>query len=166
MCHIRAQPTRFVHIQATMASWPYSVHSHPWFRMPSQKRKAYEYSDSSDSSDPDTYSLPPKRRRYDGLENGFAQLSLNPALRAAQLAQSPYDYPSSPSVLKAPPVAQLEPAFDVWSAQSMVRDPPPHLSPIILPGSVEEPTSPAAGPDIPEVTMKSRSWYEPEKDRE
>ncbi|EKM54357.1 uncharacterized protein PHACADRAFT_258163 [Phanerochaete carnosa HHB-10118-sp] len=35
----------------------------------------------------------------------------------------------------------------------------------MLPGSVEEPTSPAAAPDIPDVTMKSRSWYEPEKDR-
>ena len=60
-------------------AWQYPVHSHPWFRMPSHKRKAFEREDSSSSdySDLERYAHPSKRLRCGILENGFAQLSLD-----------------------------------------------------------------------------------------
>lgn len=148
-------------------SWSYPLSSmHPWFRMPSNKRKTVDFDSSDDSSDVDSFLS--KRRRCDALENGLAQLSLNPPPHPAQqskAALSPYSsYSSSQSTDGFPAIPAPQPqTFDSWSAyhQPLVH----HASPVILPGSIEEPTSPAAAPDIPEVTMKSRSWYEPEKDR-
>ncbi|GJE94882.1 hypothetical protein PsYK624_110580 [Phanerochaete sordida] len=149
------------------SSWPYPLYSmHPWFRMPSHKRKSPEFDSSDDASDVE--SSAPKRRRCDALENGLAQLSLNPALHAAPQSTPPFppfgSYLSSETKDGLPAgLAPQPPVYDHWNAYT---HPSAHYaSTVILPGSVEEPTSPAAAPDVPEVTMKSRSWYEPEKDR-
>lgn len=157
---------RFEHhsYTAMAASWTYPICSmHPWFRMPSNKRKTPELDSSDDSSDADSFL--PKRRRCDALENGLAQLSLNSALHPPHQRRScfPHRDPYVSPQYKAgfPP---LQPPTSVgWNTHTdQVVD---HTSPVIFPGSIEEPTSPAAVPEVPEVTMKSRSWYEPEKDR-
>jgi hypothetical protein len=151
-----------------MTTWAYPVSTHPWFRMPSHKRKAYDLdASSSDSSDLESYSAPAKRRRCDVLENGLAHLSLD---HAAEAAKIPYTHlhrsegrkggPRSPSPQPLPGQS--------WNAYNhSTLDQPTHdIASIVLPSSVEEPTSPETiSPDLLDVTMKSRSWYEPEKDR-
>lgn len=195
-----------------------SVHMHPWFRMPSLKRKTYstDSSDSASASDADasasefdgpalhTYGHarehiqyhshdraappPPKRRKCDVLESGIAQLSLDPR---ASWPGAPVN--ASLNMNGAPIPPQPQPAYaPSWAAQPIAgpstdpnswntQPPIPYPAPVVFPGSVEEPTSPAANPssglsptsrdadaspDIADVTMKgSYQWYEPEKDR-
>ncbi|KAI0342060.1 hypothetical protein BDW22DRAFT_1358188 [Trametopsis cervina] len=154
-------------------TWQYSVHSHPWFRMPSHKRKTIEHdnSSSSDASDYDPSPIPKKRLRCGILENGFAQLSLASDADAPQMtelapAQSFAALVSAPQIIPVPEPPPREGTWDEMSYDDIQAD-PPHPQPVILPGSVEEPISPETRPDqaSPDVTMRSRSWYEPEKDR-
>ena len=158
-----------------MTTWANPVHMHPWFRMPSHKRKAFDLdSSSSDSSDFETYTVPPKRRRCDVLESGLAHLSLNPVLHTESAAKAPQIHPHEPQFTldslhrrESPRATSQPPAYQSWNAYNDSY--PPSIrgfTPVVLPSSVEEPTSPETLPDVPEVTMKSRSWYEPEKDRE
>ncbi|THH30946.1 hypothetical protein EUX98_g3267 [Antrodiella citrinella] len=88
---------------------------HPWFRMPSLKRKnAYIYSDpdidSPTTSRPEP--LPaPKRRRCDDLERGLAQLSIAPT----------YSTPSAANANAFP-----APAYSSWNTsdvQAIVTEP-------------------------------------------
>jgi hypothetical protein len=144
---------------------------HPWFSMPSHKRKLPPSpSSSSSDSEPDHVPLErpyvtassTKRRRCSTLERGFADLAINhPILQTGTYASSyPSPASSNPSVLD----------LDLSKARS--PSPAPMDSedtyPIIYPTSIEEPTSPDLS-ELPlepnDIKMKSQSWYEPEKDR-
>lgn len=141
--------------------------------MPSHKRKTLESDSSDDSSDIEAYSPPLKRRRCDALESGFAQLTLDPALQAAQAADASLNLYAPTSAFQnslggdgfLPGASLSTPSYSGWNTATPVRNPPPEYSDVIHPGSVEEPTPPAVASEVPEVAMKSRSWYEPEKDR-
>ncbi|KAI0087924.1 hypothetical protein BDY19DRAFT_199347 [Irpex rosettiformis] len=169
-------------LSSTMTSaWQYPVHSHPWFRMPTHKRKAFEREDSSSSdySDFERYVHPPKRLKYGILESGLAQLSLDTAVQVP-IVTEPY-LPSSSSgstfayglptaSQSASNAASLSSGGIAWdgSIYDVAQADPKRTQSVVLPGSVEEPTSPEAPraqEDLLDVRMKSRSWYEPEKDR-
>ncbi|KAI0645402.1 hypothetical protein C8Q79DRAFT_911263 [Trametes meyenii] len=125
----------------------------------------------------------PKRRRCDVLENGLSQLTLDgrpipPS--SAQFASGQLHSPFSsgrnlvPSVqFPDTPVLASQTAFPLWMDGQHAPDVTQLSSTIIptavvLPGSVEEPTSPEAtlgDANVPDVSMKVPSWYEIEKDR-
>ncbi|KAL1942635.1 hypothetical protein VTO73DRAFT_4875 [Trametes versicolor] len=175
---------------------PYALH--PWFKMPSLKRKDA----SSDEEDALTTTSPvrgasyepprrslspapsPKRRRCDVLESGMSQLTLDgrpipPS--PAHPGQFPPQY-SLPAAAGAPtilfpitPSTSTQSVASQWADGLQVSPMLPvvntlHTS-VVLPGSVEEPTSPEAlaaaamDPDVQDVSMKVPSWYEIEKDR-
>lgn len=175
---------------------PYALH--PWFKMPSLKRKDA----SSDEEDAYTTSSPirgasyepprrslspapsPKRRRCDVLESGMSQLTLagRPIPPSpAHPGQFPPQY-SIPAAAGAPTILfPITPSTSTQSVASQWAD-GLQVSPVlpattalqtsvVLPGSVEEPTSPEAfaaavmDPDVHDVSMKVPSWYEIEKDR-
>ncbi|KAI0930377.1 hypothetical protein AcW1_009088 [Taiwanofungus camphoratus] len=153
-----------------MTTWAYPVHIHPWFRMPSLKRKGPD-DENILSPDPGSQSAPlsrSKRRRCNVLEHGIAQLSLDPpddgaadALKRS-LSEAAARFTSIPTAsIPEAPVVQSQPSWDT----SMYTYPPTDAPsvPVVRPGSVEEPTSPVV--DLPDVQMKSPSWYEIEKDR-
>lgn len=154
-----------------MTTWAYPVHMHPWFRMPSLKRK--DPSDDSESSSGEYHPRSPspprtKRRRCDVLERGLAQLDLNAVADGSPTAQGP-----SISVLNMPPhagaPAPLPPSYQgppPWAASSSSTPyaAPASMPAVVLPESVEEPTSPAQD-ELADVKMKVPSWYEIEKDR-
>jgi hypothetical protein len=174
-----------VHVDhSTMTSaWQYPVQSHPWFRMPSLKRKAAERENSSSSSSASDYSdyeryvHPTKRLRCGMLENGLAQLSLAPAI----VVNTPIvtEPPLTRDRYKTRPELQAQAGTLFNSSGGITWDgttydaaqsDPYHTQSVVLPGAVEEPNSPEVTvteqQDAPDVAMKSRSWYEPEKDRE
>ncbi|KAH9935404.1 uncharacterized protein B0H18DRAFT_1114158 [Fomitopsis serialis] len=143
--------------------------SHPWFREPSLKRKTLEDDDISVVEFPQTRPVAqrPKRRRCDNIEHGLAQMTLN---------RSSVSPPPPPSrfnpIVELPPAAQVPQNSYYESmahAPSVQETMPPLLmsvpSPVVLPGSVEEPASPEQTRDVPDVRMKIPSWYEVEKDR-
>lgn len=163
------------------------MHIHPWFRMPSLKRKTYQRDSASSSPSGDSgyeaaYPRPVKRLRCGVLETGFAQLSLD----ASQGTLREYDRHASPPSLQSsdmhaaldfepevqmapttvsPPSASMDTTWDQGAGS--INSVSPHYLPVVLPDSVEEPTSPDSQQVqvLPDVTMKSRSWYEPTKDR-
>ena len=157
------------------ATWanPYSLH--PWFRMPSQKRK--ELSDDEDA--PSTFyesrrslspTPSPKRRRCDVLENGMSQLTLDgrPIPPSATTASASYPtvlFPVTP-VASHPPPLWADPSQ--LSGPNVTHIPTSAAATVVLPGSVEEPTSPKTveeDAEVQDVSMKVPSWYEIEKDR-
>ena len=157
------------------ATWanPYSLH--PWFRMPSQKRK--ELSDDEDA--PSTFyesrrslspTPSPKRRRCDVLENGMSQLTLDgrPIPPSATTASASYPtvlFPVTP-VASHPPPLWADPSQ--LSGPNVTHIPTSAAATVVLPGSVEEPTSPETveeDAEVQDVSMKVPSWYEIEKDR-
>ncbi|KAI9067116.1 hypothetical protein FKP32DRAFT_1588930 [Trametes sanguinea] len=192
------------------AAWanPYALH--PWFKMPSLKRKDLS-SDEEDapspparaaSLEPSRRSLSPapspKRRRCDPLESGMSQLTLDGRAvppSTPPFAPGQYPYPTHVNASPAPapaaatvyppflPTVQLPttpnpnsaPAAPLWAdgphAPNVTHlpDAGASASSVVLPGSVEEPTSPQTvveeEADAPEVKMKVPSWYEVEKDR-
>lgn len=138
--------------------------------MPSLKRKGPD-DENILSPDPGSQSAPlsrSKRRRCNVLEHGIAQLSLDPpddgaadALKRS-LSEAAARFTSIPTAsIPEAPVVQSQPSWDT----SMYTYPPTDAPsvPVVRPGSVEEPTSPVV--DLPDVQMKSPSWYEIEKDR-
>ncbi|KAI0675007.1 hypothetical protein C8Q78DRAFT_1066882 [Trametes maxima] len=162
------------------AAWsnPYSLH--PWFKMPSLKRK-----DASSDEEDAPIATPiraasygtrrslspapsPKRRRCDVLENGMSQLTLDAQFasgHAVSLVPS-VQFPDTPilsSQTTSPLWMDRQHAPDVTQLSNTVIP-----TAVVLPGSVEEPTSPEAtleDADVPDVSMKVPSWYEIEKDR-
>lgn len=150
---------------------------HPWFRKPSQKRKASQEENTSISSGNSDYGQrdahPAKRLRCGALENGFAQLSLDTSSDVVQQSQRS----TLGALARSGDVGGLE--TPAWAGQPTMKEAVWNLTlvdshasilpthPVVLPDSVEEPTSPEGSrlQDLPDVTMKSRSWYEPEKDR-
>ena len=156
----------------TTAAWANPHQLHPWFRMPTLKRK--DLSDEEEDSPPPMYQSrrslspapSPKRRRCDVLENGMSQLTLDgrsmgsaPYILASPIVQYPTDAPTShplPSWTDAP------------YAPRVTHIPTNVAATVVLPGSVEEPTSPetvAEETEVRDVSMKGPSWYEIEKDR-
>ncbi|KAG6860007.1 hypothetical protein C0995_000611 [Termitomyces sp. Mi166 len=116
--------------------------SHPWFTKPISKRKLSASDDSptsgrSRSSSPSPPS--PKRRKHTILEAGFSSLSLS---SPESSISGGWAHVSESSVLGYMPMEDDDCLAPV----------------VVLPSTVEE-------PDIPEVKMKSSSWYEPEPDR-
>ncbi|EMD37435.1 hypothetical protein CERSUDRAFT_114090 [Gelatoporia subvermispora B] len=157
-----------------MTTWAASSYqSHPWFRMPSLKRK--DHSDDSESSSGSEHIArspsPPrtKRRRCDLLEKGLAQLDLNAIVERSpasahgptiSLLNTPLSAATaSPAThsFQGPPPWHASTSSGVYAAQ------PPHPT-VVFPESVEEPTSPEQA-EIQDVRMKIPSWYEIEKDR-
>ncbi|EPS99863.1 hypothetical protein FOMPIDRAFT_1036914 [Fomitopsis schrenkii] len=161
-----------------MTTWAYHPSAHPWFREPSLKRKTLEDDDISvvEFPEPRPIAPRPKRRRYDNIEHGLAQMTLNrtsisPPPSASRLGLV-VELPSEVQV--PPPTAYTEPSPTAYapSVEEAPRTPPapsfiPDMrSPIIFPGSVEEPCSPEVTlHETPDVRMKIPHWYEPEKDR-
>ncbi|KAI0633382.1 hypothetical protein C8Q77DRAFT_785042 [Trametes polyzona] len=185
------------------AAWANPHALHPWFKMPSLKRKEV----SSDEEDAPTTTTPirgpahasydlrrslsptpsPKRRRCDVLESGMSQLTLDGRPIPPSPAHfAPGQFPPQPSTstVGAPtvhfpdtPTTTTQPTAPLWADGPQVSPPMPAvdtgaMTPVVLPGSVEEPTSPEAAAsttdtevDVPEVSMKVPSWYEIEKDR-
>lgn len=152
---------------------------HPWFNMPTAKRKRPHSSSSSDNDEPALNERPtafrayvgggsPKRRRCSTLERGFAHMNLSyhiPQISDAQASTT--SYPSPPNSSTSPDPSILE--LDARSPSPAAMD-SDYMYPVVQPGSIEEPPSPGqlwAPPldDVPEIQMKSQSWYEPEKDR-
>jgi len=88
--------------------------------------------------------LTKRRRRYSDLEEGFAYLSI-----AAN--HLPYKSFASDTIS-----VQEIPAPTIMDAEMTSASSSPSLRPAYI---VEEPT-------IPEINMKTSSWYEPERDRE
>ncbi|RPD78246.1 hypothetical protein L226DRAFT_531595 [Lentinus tigrinus ALCF2SS1-7] len=137
--------------------------------MPSHKRK--DFSDEEDA--PSTLYEPPrslsparspKRRRCDVLETGMSQLTLDgrPITPSATFASPTILFPDSPAVASHPP--------PLWDAPgpNVTHIPASAATAVVLPGSVEEPTSPETveeDAEVQDVPMKVPSWYEIEKDR-
>ncbi|RDB25438.1 hypothetical protein Hypma_008113 [Hypsizygus marmoreus] len=127
-----------------MATWLASNPvQHPWFTKPSMKRKLSESpspissASQSSSSSPSGSPPPHKRRKHSALEAGFSNLSL--------VNSHPTDTSGSSSALNyaSEHISTLSASYSSIEA---------------LEPSIEEPT-------VPEVKMKSSSWYEPERDR-
>ncbi|KZT11098.1 uncharacterized protein LAESUDRAFT_365890 [Laetiporus sulphureus 93-53] len=165
-----------------MAAWMRHPDNRLRCYMPSHKRKTFEHDDISaiarDSHPPPAAHA--KRRRCDVLEHGLAQLSLEnhvdgrafpSASRFPQgcsgvtvkdssftpLASNNIRQPSGWAQLPQTSWPTPAPSYPTYSGVSQ--------QPIVLPGSIEEPTSSESTYELPDVQMKNRSWYEPEKDR-
>ena len=146
-------------IMATSCHWTYSSHiRHPWFDSTIMKRKHCEAVSPDEEDTPfpmgataSTKTPPLKRRRkYSNLENGFAHMSLGgSAVSAAPSAPLPWSSSAS-----YPSVQEFVPPINLNMDADMRTLPNPTNS---VAYTVEE-------PDIPEVTMKTSSWYEPEPD--
>lgn len=142
---------------------------HPWFNMPSKKRKRPPSPSSEGDECPERFRTfegeLPKRRRCSTLEQGFAHLNLSHSMQT---------HVSSTSTSPNPSILELDVPF--------VRSPSPNAMesdytyPIIQPTFIEEPTSPdisvypprsaeGESEEVADVKMRSESWYEPEKDR-
>ncbi|KAH9949610.1 hypothetical protein B0H21DRAFT_881798 [Amylocystis lapponica] len=142
----------------------YPTYMHPWFRMPSLKRKSSFAEDlsSREATSQSYLASRPKRRRCENLEHGIAQLSLNAAVDASMAGWVPVaslstPLPPGPSPpFTAPPLSPQPPQTRApWDAA-----PPMHAA-------LDARSSPAAAPEVADVDvpMKGPSWYEVEKDR-
>ncbi|KAJ3564939.1 hypothetical protein NP233_g7963 [Leucocoprinus birnbaumii] len=132
-----------------MTIWSADNHiRHPWFDAQVKKRKhSRESPCSSEESD---VSEPParKRQRCSVLEQGFAHLSLS---HKSSRDDEVFVEPCVPIVTEVTPD---ECAMDADDEGDSIGPP------AVLPRHVEEPEQ-----DIPEVQMKTSSWYELSPDR-
>ncbi len=160
--------------------------------MPSQKRK--DLSDDDEDVPRAAYHEPrhslsppsrsPKRRRCDVLETGFSQLTLEglsyvaPPMHRVPVGDTGFGARMGSSHVASAIQTPSPSAFASTSSQPCADWlPSPHVThipvkpatPVVLPGSVEEPASPEAAvtgeSDVVDVSMKGPSWYEIEKDR-
>ncbi|KAH7905627.1 hypothetical protein BJ138DRAFT_1130383 [Hygrophoropsis aurantiaca] len=116
-----------------MTTWVQPVR-HPWFDPISTKRKFRE----DDYDDRSSHLISPKQKRirFNTLEHGFAHLTLGSSGTSSPF--SPTDIPWSATSNAGPTIDEfLYPSADASS--SMVID---SHSEIVLPSSIEEPTSP------------------------
>ena len=141
---------------------------HPWFNMPSKKRKRPPTPSSDECSERSTIleGELPKRRRCSTLEQGFAHLNLShPIIQTHPSSTSP-----NLSILELDVPFARSPSPDAMESE--------YTYPIIQPTFIEEPKSPdisvcpprgtegGSEEGMTDVKMRSESWYEPEKDRE
>ncbi len=137
-----------------MAIWSRDNHTrHPWFDNSLKKRKqrhsVQERTESSDESDGGE-ARPTKRRRCSALEQGLAGLSLH---HKPSRGRTSFIDDESPYTVEVPQVEEMF-VDDMLGGRSL------NENPVIRPGSVEEPEL-----DIPDVEMKTSSWYELTSDR-
>ncbi|KAH7922380.1 hypothetical protein BV22DRAFT_1121533 [Leucogyrophana mollusca] len=119
---------------------------HPWFDPPPMKRKLREDDPSPRFSSLSSPSTTPsrKRRRCTALENGFAHLTLSNSLPpVSPSAASPSPSTTSPVIDEL-----LYPPSDAVSLMAVDGQ-----CTVILPSSVEEPTSPQRS-GVPEIAME------------
>ncbi|CAA7259282.1 unnamed protein product [Cyclocybe aegerita] len=144
---------------ASCQTWTTTSHfRHPWFDTAVMKRKHTEAvtpeEDSDDAPGPASRSLarpPAKRRRFSNLENGFAHLSIVGSSASNDYSMSLPPAPQDSYIH----VEEIPPPVTPSNAMDMDTTPPVTEEPAY---TVEEPT-------IPEVKMKTSSWYEPEPDQ-
>lgn len=147
-----------------MTIWSVDNHvRHPWFDHQVKKRKHAlrdrRCSTSSDETDA-TEGRPAKRRRCSILEQGLAHLSLQHNTSKVPVSFVDEDICTeerAPTILELP--HREEEMCPMESEEGVIG----HTSamPTLLPSSIEEP-----GQDIPEVQMKTSSWYELGPDRQ
>jgi len=143
-------------------TWTSSSHiRHPWFDTTIMKRKHAETVSADEELDTHVptgarvtvKAPPPKRRRtYSNLESGFAHMSQGEWSATASGALPSASSASYPSVQELLPPNSLDMDADMRSSP-------------IEPGPIQRLTYTVEEPTIPEVTMKTSSWYEPEPDR-
>lgn len=140
-----------------MTIWTRNNHTrHPWFDDTIKKRKQghsdWERTTSSDESDGSEV-RPAKRRRCNGLEQGLAGLSLH---HKPPKGHTPSIRDETPRIMEVPQAEEVSMVGvdDRVGGRSFGKDA------VILPSSIEEPEL-----DIPEVEMKTSSWYEAAPDR-
>lgn len=140
-----------------MTIWTRNNHTrHPWFDDTIKKRKQghsdWERTTSSDESDGSEV-RPAKRRRCNGLEQGLAGLSLH---HKPPKGHTPFIRDETPRIVEVPQAEEVSMVGvdDRVGGRSFGKDA------VILPSSIEEPEL-----DIPEVEMKTSSWYEAAPDR-
>ncbi|KAK7692675.1 hypothetical protein QCA50_004308 [Cerrena zonata] len=152
-----------------------ALHMHPWYRLPTLKRKtSLEYDSdlvlqglksplshsSSSTVERDMASLPkPKRRRCDNLEHGFSQLSLTPSV-ALQTPSVP------PVASSSTPYSQPHASGSFSDASYNTNFVPTNVNFTSHEAEMHYPVQiPSA--DIPPAPVDNvgYSWYEPEKDR-
>lgn len=171
------------------------MHMHPWYRLPTLKRKSsFEYDSdlalhgqksliSALTTPMDREPAPSpksKRRRCDNLEHGFSQMSLNPSVALQH-------NPNSAPVVSLPPATfipaqQAQPPFAGFSNAPYNNTFVP-LAPASMPADVNPTPTPTSlsvvngsGAQYPANDLSADispapvdnvdfSWYEPEKDR-
>ncbi|TFK75284.1 hypothetical protein BDN72DRAFT_954920 [Pluteus cervinus] len=137
-----------------MATWATPTPlNHPWFMPPTSKRKEAPNVVEREPSPP------PKRPRLHALEHHLAHLSLNhsPVQPLTPHSFSNVDFPYDPSQFHQTYARASYPMIsEMLPSEEMEILPPEDV--ITLPQSIESPT-------VPEVKMRSSSWYEPEPDR-
>jgi len=119
-----------------------SQNPRPWFDTQTKKRNHSWEGTSSEELD----TLDPratKRRRCSALEQGFADLSLY---------HEPQDIDISPE--QGITVNEMIPDFDIAMDADDEGD-EGYTVPVVLPSYIEEPEH-----DVPEIQMKTPSWYE------
>ncbi|KAJ3499806.1 hypothetical protein NLJ89_g10054 [Agrocybe chaxingu] len=144
---------------ASCQTWTTTSHfRHPWFDTAVMKRKLTETvtpeEDSDDTPGPASRSLarpPAKRRRFSNLENGFAHLSI-----VGSSASNDYS-------MSLPPAPQQSYIYVEEIAPPVI--PSNAMDTDMAPPATEEPAYTVEEPTVPEVKMKTSSWYEPEPDR-
>ncbi|KIM45185.1 hypothetical protein M413DRAFT_441869 [Hebeloma cylindrosporum] len=143
-------------------TWTSSSHiRHPWFHTTIMKRKHREAVSADEELDttfptPRAAKTPPlkRRRKYSNLENGFAHMSLGATASAPAAASSPWASP-----------APLYPNVQTFISPNNLNMDADMRPSSIEPSHIKSPAYTVEEPDIPEVTMKTSSWYEPEPDR-
>ncbi|KAI0045940.1 hypothetical protein FA95DRAFT_76978 [Auriscalpium vulgare] len=149
-----------------MGTWAQPAHRHPWFKTAPKRKLSLSPSPASSASpsppsddgvyahaaaQPHAREPVKKRQRLAALEHGLAGLNLVPPnvnLNANAQWRAPPPDDLSPMDLSDEPVLELSPSSVSAPDGDIVRT-----------TDIEEP------PELPEVRMRSSSWYEPEKDR-
>lgn len=142
-----------------MTIWTRNNHiRHPWFDNTIKKRKQghsdREWTTSSDESDGSELRPAKRRRCSPGLEKGLADLSLH---HKPPKGHTPFIGNESPRIMEVTPQGEEVSMVDV---DGRVGGNSLDKNPVVLPSSVEEPEL-----DIPEIEMKTSSWYELAPDR-
>ncbi|KAF9451246.1 hypothetical protein P691DRAFT_663496 [Macrolepiota fuliginosa MF-IS2] len=137
-----------------MTIWSLDNHvRHPWFDKSVKKRKRVlvDREDSGSSDDSNVVERAPvkRRRQCNGLEQGLAHLSLQHTM--SKKSRLGVDIGEQEPMIEDE-VCAMD-ADDGVGGRALV-------GPVLLPSSVEEPEQ-----DIPEVQMKTSSWYELGPDR-
>ncbi|KXN90225.1 hypothetical protein AN958_04715 [Leucoagaricus sp. SymC.cos] len=137
-----------------MTIWSVDNHvRHPWFDPPEKKRKHITRDgDHSSSDESDTpYSHKTKRRRCSVLEHRLAHLSLHPGPDSTENDELRAANPMNPTTMLVAEECVMDADDDDFNGRNV---------PVLQPGYIEEPEQ-----DVPEIQMKTSSWYELTPDR-
>ncbi|KIJ18833.1 hypothetical protein PAXINDRAFT_8207 [Paxillus involutus ATCC 200175] len=123
-----------------MTTWAQSIR-HPWFKPPAANAMKRRLSTTEDNHDQQSSGSPTerqKRSKYNTLEHGFAHMTLNNLLPPQTPPGQPPTNTCSAITMMSAQVHPL-PAHRPYTSEAL------H---VILPGSIEEPTSPAPQTDM------------------